>query len=323
MTAGYELLRLLLDGAPRQAEALMRQLALDPEILRDAVRQLREEGFAVAHTPDGAYLLPDPPRPLDAAQIESELAAAQVAAAGRLELLEATGSTNQRLLSRTGSIHAYTCLAERQTAGRGRAGRSWQATPYGSILLSIGWEFGGATAPMGASLAAGVAVIRALQQLGIDGVGLKWPNDLLAEGRKLGGILVDLRPPNAASIRGVVGLGLNVKMSNQTAAGIDQPWTDLAVLGHGAIDRSRLAAEIIVHLCRTLEQFGSEGFAALREEWLSHHVYQNRPVVVSMVGEIATGKVIGIDERGALLLRDDTGGVRIVLAGDVSLRGAS
>ncbi|MEA3292629.1 MAG: biotin--[acetyl-CoA-carboxylase] ligase [Pseudomonadota bacterium] len=322
MTAGYELLRMLLDGAPIQAEALMQQLALDSATLRDAVQQLREEGFAVAHMPDGAYLLPNPPRLLDAAQIENELTAARVVAAGRLELLEVTGSTNEHLLRRPGSIHAFTCLAERQTAGRGRAGRSWQATPYGSILLSVGWEFGGATATMGASLAAGVAAIRALQQLGIEGVGLKWPNDLLAEGRKLGGILIDLRPPNAANIRGVVGLGLNVKMSSQTAADIDQPWADLAALGHGAIDRSRLAAGIIVHLCRVLEQLADEGFAALREEWLSHHVYQNRSVVVSMTGESATGKAIGIDERGALMLRDDTGGVRSVLAGDVSLRGA-
>ena len=260
--------------------------------------------------------------PLDRERIESLLAGNGAASAGRVEVLEAVDSTNERLLRRPGPVHAVVCIAERQTAGRGRGGRSWHAEPGGGILLSIGWEFGPGKAPLGASLAAGVAVAEALEQFGIEGVGLKWPNDLLAGRRKLGGILVELRRTGHGACRCVVGLGLNVRMGATADAVIDQPWIDLAEMGHGGIDRNLLAAAIITRLCAGLERFAAEGFAPLRGAWLARHVHQGRRVTVSGPRGATCGTVVGVDDEGALLLRDAKGTLRRMLAGDVSLREA-
>jgi len=248
---------------------------------------------------------------------------------GRLRLLEVhqeLDSTSNRLLAVTdlppGRFDA--CLAEFQSAGRGRRGRRWLAPPASGLCLSVNWIFGERPPALGAlPLAAGVAMLRALGRLGAAGLALKWPNDIVHEGRKLGGVLVDLRGEPAGPAYVVVGVGINVRLPAATLAAIaaEGPGaTDLAALGVRR-SRSELAAALIAELARMLEEFGGRGVAAFADEWRAADALANRRVRVLQGGEVLEGLARGVDADGALLV-EAPGGERRVLSGEVSVRSA-
>ena len=238
-----------------------------------------------------------------------------------IDILASCASTNAVLLGRAeaGAASGTVIIAEEQTAGRGRRGRQWFASPDDSLTFSLLWRFAPATSPAGLSLAIGVAVARAVAKTGVSSVTLKWPNDILLDGRKLGGILVELLPgaPHAA----VIGIGINLRLP----AGMPEDVrTASAALGIGdeAMDQSDICAALLLELMTTLESFTAGGFAALRTEWMSHHAFQDAPV--SLFSDFAgprTGICRGVDTDGALLLEVD-GRVERVLSGEISLRRA-
>ena len=243
-----------------------------------------------------------------------------------IDVLASCDSTNAVLLSRAevGAPSGTVVIAEEQTAGRGRRGRTWFASPGDSLTFSLLWRFAPGTAPAGLSLAVGVAVARALQRVpaGTQGAGdaaLKWPNDILKDGRKLGGILVELVPgaPHAA----VIGIGINL----QLPAGMpDEVRAASAAIGGmgDAADSNALYAALLGELLVTLESFAAGGFAAIRPEWLVRHAYQDAPVsLASDFGPSRMGICRGVDSDGALLL--EVGGrIERILSGEVSLRPA-
>ncbi|NWG30886.1 MAG: biotin--[acetyl-CoA-carboxylase] ligase [Rhodocyclaceae bacterium] len=238
------------------------------------------------------------------------------------ELLPECASTNALLLARAenGAPSGSVLIAETQTAGRGRRGRTWHSAPGDSLTFSLLWRFAPGTLPLGLSLAAGVAVSEALVKVGADGtapVELKWPNDVLKGGRKLAGILVELVPgaPHAA----VIGIGLNLRLP---AALPDEVRAHSAALD-AAIDPNVLLAALLVELRATLEIFGTQGFRALREAWLARHAFQDAPVrLLSDFAPPREGICRGVDETGALLL-ETAGDIERILSGEVSLRGAA
>jgi BirA family biotin operon repressor/biotin-[acetyl-CoA-carboxylase] ligase len=243
-----------------------------------------------------------------------------------LEVHEELDSTSNRLLAVTdlppGRFDA--CLAEFQTAGRGRRGRRWLAPRASGLCLSVNWTFDEPPSALGAlSLAAGVAVLRALGRLGARGLALKWPNDVVHEGRKLGGVLVDLRGEAAGPAYVVVGVGVNVKLPSAAMAEIaalGPGATDLAALGVQA-SRNGLAAALIAELALMLEEFGARGIAAFADEWRAADSLANRRVRVLQGGEVLEGLARGVDADGALLV-EAPGGERRVLSGEVSVRSA-
>ena len=256
-----------------------------------------------------------------------------------IDVLPSCDSTNAVLLARAeaGAPSGTVVIAEEQTAGRGRRGRSWFSSPGDSLTFSLLWRFAPGTAPAGLSLAAGVAVARALQKVGAGGpclpgtslreqvTALKWPNDILKEGRKLGGILVELVPgaPHAA----VIGIGINLQLPPGMPD--DVRAASAAIGSMGAIDAAGAAADsnvlyaaLLGELLATLESFGSGGFAALRAEWLARHAFQDMPVsIASDFGAPVVGICRGVDVDGALLL-DVDGRIERILSGEVSLRRA-
>jgi BirA family biotin operon repressor/biotin-[acetyl-CoA-carboxylase] ligase len=210
-------------------------------------------------------------------------------------------------------------IAAEQTAGRGRRGRSWYASRGDSLALSLLWRFAPGTAPAGLSLAIGVAVARALKKIGAGETALKWPNDILKDGRKLGGILVELLPgaPHAA----VIGIGINLQLPAGMPADVRAASAALCAAGEGA-DENALYAALLGELLATLEQFAAAGFAALRTEWLERHAMQDVAVLLtSDFGAPRAGICRGVDVDGALLLEADGRSERI-LSGEVSLRPA-
>lgn len=239
-----------------------------------------------------------------------------------LHLVQSIDSTNSYLMSSSDCANPklyVACMAERQTAGRGRRGRVWHSPYAKNIYLSLSFNLqGGGESLDGLSLALGVAVARCLSQEGVLGVGLKWPNDILVGGKKLAGILVELKGEAEQGWKVVVGLGLNVLMTNAERDVIDQPWVSIASLSNArAKSRSEWSALLVKNIISTIELFKVNGFKGVKSEWDRYDALSKKPVMV--VGGDVSGVCEGVDERGRLLVRVD-GDLKIINAGEVSVR---
>ncbi len=232
-----------------------------------------------------------------------------------VDLRLSVDSTNQRLRERF--AHGRVCLAEHQSAGRGRRGRVWASPAFANLYLSVGWRFsGGLEGLSGLSLAVGLAAAEALQSFCEPPIGVKWPNDLYVEGRKLGGVLVETAA-RGDDLNVVAGLGVNVLME-QASPEVDQPWTTLARHG-GERDRNRIAAALLRALT-SLFRAAPAGIATLLETaWPTRDLSLGRAVTVFTEEGRSEGIGSGIDEQGRLLVAT-AGGTRRFQVGDVSLR---
>ena len=205
-------------------------------------------------------------------RIERKLSADARSRVRKLEVLAVTESTNSRLfaLSDLPAGRADVCIAEFQSAGRGRRGRSWTAPYGGGLCLSVSWQFADSPKQVGAlSLATGVGVLRALREQGVGGIGLKWPNDIVCRGRKLGGILIELRTETAGPAYVVLGVGLNFHLSKQAQRAIQASGVaavDLAEIGASATTgRNLLAAGIINQHRRGADGVSTAGISTVHE----------------------------------------------------------
>lgn len=236
-----------------------------------------------------------------------------------VEVVHETGSTNADLLARAASLtEPLLLVAEHQTAGRGRAGRSWLSSPEGSLTFSLAWRFeGGPQALIGLPLAIGVALAETLAGLGVQ-VQLKWPNDVLKDGDKLAGILVETQSAPGGGIWAVTGIGLNLLMPDEMEARLGRSAAGVPWLAR--MERDALVAALLDGLAAALREFAARGFAAFSARWNLRHAWQGETVVLLDVGKVVQeGLAAGVDDSGRLLL--DTADGRVpVLAGDVSLR---
>lgn len=239
----------------------------------------------------------------------------------RIEILPCIDSTNDLLEARSKemSIDGHVVMAEVQTAGRGRRGRKWE-TPFGkTIALSLGVSIDMPASSVSClSLVVGVAVADALKSVGVVGAELKWPNDVLIDGGKAGGILTELvlatRP-----VEVVIGIGINVGSASCVREFVDYPVADIC--DHvGTPLRNRLIAELINHVLRQCKLFEKNGFAALRDRWMKLDAFRNQNVLVSSPTERLVGKAVGLGPNGELLIQTEQGSRRKIIGGDVSLR---
>lgn len=218
----------------------------------------------------------------------------------KLEILDEVDSTNDALLRvPSHQIHGRAVLAERQTAGKGRRGRRWQSPP-GNVYLSVGWHFNAPASSLGAlGLVAGVCVCRALERVGLRGHGVKWPNDVQVDGRKLGGILVELRGARAGC-QAVIGIGINVKAGEEVAR-IGQPVTDLASQpGLPNVDRNAVVAAVLDELVAVLGEVEAGLAEFLEAEWPRWDALEGRIVRVERGPDVYEGRAGGIAADGAL-----------------------
>ena len=317
----FDLLRLLSDARPHSGAALARDLGVAPAALQRALGELEQFGLVLDRVHGHGYRLAERYDCLDAAAVRTQLGAH--ARKFQVELLDECASTNTLLLehARSGAPSGSVLACELQSAGRGRRGKDWQSGLGGSLTFSLLWRFAqGAAGLSGLSLAAGVAVARALASVGVAGAQLKWPNDLLHAGRKLGGILIELHGVAAGPSAAVIGIGLNLRLRAGARAVIAQPVTDLAAIAGNVPQRNQLLAATLIELERVLEGFAQQGFAPLREEWMASHAHQGRPVTLSSAGgRTVAGVAAGVAEDGALLLQTARGLERFV-NGELSLR---
>ncbi|WP_421239362.1 bifunctional biotin--[acetyl-CoA-carboxylase] ligase/biotin operon repressor BirA [Aeromonas enteropelogenes] len=309
------LISLLSDGQFHSGEQLGEQLGISRAAVSKHMAALKGLGLDLFSLTGKGYRLAVPLALYDQAQLQA------LAPMAPIHCFPVIDSTNQFLLERVNQARAgECCLAECQTAGRGRRGKPW-ISPFGcQLILSMYWRLEqGMAAAMGLSLAVGVAVVEALESLGYQGVELKWPNDLYYQGRKLAGILVEMSGSAGASCHLVIGVGLNLAMPAREGERIDQAWAELRHINPELVDRNQLAARVIERLQIAMQTFEQRGLGSFVDAWNRLDHFAGRPVRLLMGDQEVRGIARGIDDRGALRLETEEG-IKFYLGGEISLR---
>ena len=322
------LLALLCDGELHSGVRLAAELGVSRAAVWKLVGELRAAGVPVRSLNRRGYRLAAPVELLDATRMRAAALRAGRELPRVLEVHFLIDSTNDFLHAEPAPAagEARVVCAELQRAGRGRRGRRWIA-PFGSgLTFSIAWTFAESPAELPAlGLALGVAVAQELRRLGAAGVSLKWPNDLLLDGRKLGGLLTQLRQEAGGPATVVAGLGLNLALPDEARVAIEAPGaltaTDLAsAFPDGLPSRNQVAALLVAALQESLARFAVRGFASLAADWESLDALRDAPVQIQRAGEQLQGTARGTDHDGALLV-ETSGRLVRVFSGDVSVRG--
>ncbi|MGH8133240.1 MAG: biotin--[acetyl-CoA-carboxylase] ligase [Steroidobacteraceae bacterium] len=317
----------LSDGRFHSGEDLAQSLGVSRSAIWKATGTLREFGATLHAVRNRGYRLASAGEPLEAGRIRERLAREVRDHVASLECTWSIPSTNAALLTRPNPSPGKTevLLAEYQTAGRGRRGRSWLAPPGGAICLSLSWTFREVPANLSAlGLVIGVCALRALKDLGVAGATLKWPNDLLVGGGKLGGVLIDLRAESAGPACVVIGIGVNVALGATLMKQIAEsgmPAADLKSAGLAESSRNAVAAVLISACVRGLKDFEGQGLKFFIEEWRLADALRGRRVEVRAAEGVSRGLACGIDADGALRV-ETAQGVKRFISGDVTVRPA-
>lgn len=313
------LLDLLSDHCVHSGESLAKQLGVSRTAVWKQIRKVEAEGIEIKTIRGQGYQLVTALDLLDRQKIVEKLGATGSNEVDVVVLKE-VDSTNAEVARRLVASGAAmpVVLADAQTEGRGRRGRNWSSPKGQNLYMSMGLTLrGGFEGLSGLSLVLGVAVVRALNALGVSGAGLKWPNDLYAGGKKFGGILVEIQGElQEGQVQVIAGLVINVHMMD--AVDVDQPWTSLAKHWSDQVwVRNELAASVILEVGKVMEHFQNGGFSEFREEWQGHDIFFGQPLTAK--DGTLSGKGAGIDGGGNYMLDTDDGRLS-VMAGDISLR---
>lgn len=312
----HELLKILSDGKFHSGADIGKKLGLTRAAVWKRMQSMQARtGHAVESVPGKGYRLKHQIELLDIERFRSF-----VGEGVELVLLGSIGSTNdyaRQEVRQSGEIQLV--IAEEQTSGKGRRGRNWQS-PYGSNLyLSLVWPVTeGMRQLEGLSLAVGLAVLRTIEESGVKGAGLKWPNDVLVGRHKIAGILLELMGDLADKSYVVIGIGVNVNMMSSTD-GISQPWTSIARQVGRTVSRHEVFETLYEHLQQVLSIQSEQGFGQLRSEWEARHLWQGKQATISSASALISGVVSGVNSRGELGIKTDKG-VQYFAGGELSLR---
>lgn len=318
------LLQLLSDGRYISGEEIGMQLNVTRAAVWKQIKKLEAEGLPIESSRGKGYRIAGGLSLLNAGAIERLIAPEAALHLRALHVYGVVASTNELALQclelerASGNVF----LAEGQSQGRGRRGRGWVSPYAANIYLSLIGRFeNGVAAVEGLSLAVGVAVAQALAATAVNGVRLKWPNDVLWGNRKLGGILLELVGDPTGACDVVVGIGVNVNMPDHIATAIDQPWIDLKQIRGELVDRNVVAAALINQVMPLLANYQKCGFTAYRSKWERLDALRDQSVVLELGARQVEGWARGVDEAGSIRI-ESLGEVRSYPAGDISLRPA-
>ena len=315
--ADQQLIRLLADGQFRSGSELGEALGISRAAIWKRVQRLEEFGLALESVKGKGYRLAQPVDLIDPLSLQATLGDR-----AQLHYQWVTESTNADALAIEGPVSGpLVFVTECQTAGRGRRGRQWQSPFAANLYFSIRFPVSGGFAALGGlSLAVGVAVAQALQELDPPlSVTLKWPNDLQINGAKVGGVLIELAGEMDGQVDVVIGVGVNGRMTGHQARDIDQAWTDLASELADMPPRTTLAACVLSRLLEMLPRFSQQGFAAFQDAFDRYDAVRGKSVQVQSGDQMILGRAVGVLADGALRV-ETPDGVREVYGGDVGLR---
>ncbi|MCF1427107.1 MAG: bifunctional biotin--[acetyl-CoA-carboxylase] ligase/biotin operon repressor BirA [Shewanella sp.] len=307
------ILALLEQGHFVSGEVLAHELGISRTAVNKHIESLAEYGVSIFSVKGRGYKLEKPVHLIDPGQLLAGIRQ-------RCFYFDELDSTNAFMLGHAQELKSGDlCIAEYQSAGRGRRGRTW-VSPYANHLyFSLLWLFPqGMAQAMGLSLVVGCSLFTVLQQMGVAGLGLKWPNDLYRDGRKLAGILVEMTGQTDSECQLVIGVGINMSMTEAQGKRIDQPWSDLSTMTQ-LLDKTELMLNLHRQLCKDLQQFEQFGLTHFLPRWQQADLFTGKPVDLQMGDEVISGVYVGIDEQGAVVLKTAEGQKGFV-GGEISLR---
>lgn len=322
MSLRFEILKTLGDGQFHSGAQLGTALGVSRTAVWKHLQALEELGLDIFAVPGKGYRLAQPLELLQPDTVVNALTADSRALLSGLEIHPHLASTNSHLGSKAGAHlpSGYACLSEYQSAGRGRRGRAWVSPFAANVYLSLLWRFTMSPASLsGLGLVSGVAVARALRQAGLRDLGLKWPNDVMWNGRKLAGTLLEMSGESYGPLCVVIGIGLNIRMPAPAGEHIDQAWVDLETALSKPVSRNAMAGLLLHHLLLALHRFQTTGLAPFIDEWRQWDIVTGKTIRLQLPNETLTGIAKGVDRNGALLLQS-SGIISSHMAGEVSVR---
>ena len=312
---------ILSDGEFHSGQALGELLGISRAAIANHIKSLSKLGLDIYSVTGRGYKLSNNLELLNADKIKQKISTAV-----NVEAFSIIDSTNEYLMNQIRTEQkledSHTVVAECQTDGRGRRGRKWQS-PFGSHLYFSQYRVleDGLAAAAGLSLAVGIAVQRTCQSFVDLKVELKWPNDVLVDGKKLAGVLIEAEGQSDGQCHLVIGVGINFDMPQKQADEIDQPWTDLKTLAHIKPDRNEFASIFIGQLSTVIDEYKLHRLHNLAKQWNELNAFADKEVEIISATKIKTGLCKGIDDTGALLLAScDDGSIERIFGGEVSLR---
>ena len=313
--------KVLADGEFHSGEALGKLLGISRAAVANHVKALSNLGLDIYSVTGRGYKLANHIALLDSDRINAVFNANY-----SLDTYSIIDSTNEFLMQKIRTEKSlkdgHSVVAECQTAGRGRRGRTWQS-PFGSHVYFSQYRIieDGLSAAAGLSLAVGIAVKRVCEKIVNSKIQLKWPNDILSNGRKLAGVLIEAEGQSDGQCHLVVGIGINFDMPEKSAREIDQAWVDLKTLAGDNLDRNYFVACLIEELDVIVEEYKANRLDNLVEEWNTSNAFKDAEVEISSNTSIKSGTCIGIDSTGALIINShDSGKREKIFGGEVSLR---
>lgn len=314
------LVSILADGEYYSGEYLGERLGISRAAVWKQIKKISEDkNLNIESLKGKGYRLAQALNLLSAEQIKSHFPQYE----GVIEILDTIDSTNtylNKLVAKQALDSGYIVLAEQQLAGRGRRGKAWFSPQYSNVYMSLFWRFSaGLSALEGLSLVVGISVIEALHELFAIPLKLKWPNDILYQNKKLGGILLELGGDPNGECHVIIGIGINANIQDGTETGIDQPWTSLRHLQGRLLDRNLVVAAVLKRLLINLPLFEANGFAAFAEQWACYDAFYDRDVVLHVGDKMEFGVAKGVNAQGYIQLQT-VNGLQLHNSGEVSLR---
>ncbi|MBS0918566.1 bifunctional biotin--[acetyl-CoA-carboxylase] ligase/biotin operon repressor BirA [Providencia rettgeri] len=313
-----QLIDILADAQVHSGEQLGEQLGMTRSAINKHIKTLRSWGLNIETIAGKGYKLPYQINLLSEEAIKKQIDDVNIIVEPVID------STNQYMLERIAELKSGdTCLAEYQSAGRGRRGRQW-ISPFGcNLYLSMYWRLEqGPAAAVGLSLVVGIVIAEVLNRISQEKVKVKWPNDLYMNDKKLAGILVELTGKTGDAAHIIIGVGINIGMNNnniESSKSITQEWSSLRDEVEN-IERNELSANIIKSLRESLVIFEHEGLKPFLERWFKLDNFLNRRVKLLIGNDIISGIERGVNDQGALLLQKDNGEIIPYIGGEISLR---
>ncbi|MBU0745007.1 MAG: biotin--[acetyl-CoA-carboxylase] ligase [Gammaproteobacteria bacterium] len=344
------LLKILCDGKYHSGTTLGAKLKVTRGAIWKSIKQLKEYGINIEAKTNLGYRIPGGLELLDKKNITKHIAIKHKFDANEILIFDELPSTNnyladlikekklencERYNSDSGKLgvrknkktlkpksERYFCFAEYQTAARGRFGRNWICTFAQNIYLSLSWQFSREPHELsGLGLVIAVAVAESLKSYGIkNGISLKWPNDVLWENRKLVGILIDLFGEIPHIYNAIIGIGINLNISQEKGDQITQPWCDIAQITGLTPKRNQLAGLLLDNLLEAISTYQDQGLKPFIKKWLKLDAAYGKKVTVITNEQNITGTGMGIDDKGYFLLKDNHGKTRSFASAEVSLR---
>ena len=325
MVSQHSLLKILANGKYHSGAALGKHFGVSRAAIWKVIQKIEQTFKVTVFAVKGkGYKLQKSIELLNKDVIIGQLDNKTKSQLSQLDIFFDIDSTNSYLTNKSidGAASGYVVLAEQQSNGQGRRGRSWYSPFASNLYLSLLWRYPYGPAQLGClSLFIAVAIVRALNKLGIDDVGVKWPNDIYWQNKKLAGILLEMRGEANGPSAVVIGLGLNMAMKSDnidTAENIGQPWSDIETITGSKVERNHFTALVIDSLFDVLNAIPDKQ-KELIQEWQDMDVLNGKEIEVHFADKVIHGKALGINSDGALKVLHENKEI-VCHSGDVSIR---